>query len=90
MSKIRVSQELQLPKEASVAKKLEYSKPAWTEAVLAQFCLVLPQNSDFISQSALSLLARVTPVLISLVVIIWLAVLFFCDLPFHVFRSPFV
>lgn len=58
MSKIRVSQELQLPKEASVAEQLEYSKPAWTEEMgfgTLYASVLSGTSSDFISQSALSL-----------------------------------
>lgn len=61
-----MSQELQLLKEARVAEQLEYSKPAWMEEMgFGTSCasVLSGTSSDFISQSALSYLSRVTPVL---------------------------
>lgn len=76
-SKIRVSQELQLPKEASVAKKPEYVKPLWMEEMVLHIGVswypsCLP---DLILEFSLSLVPLVALTLTLLVFIIWLGLL---------------
>jgi hypothetical protein len=79
-SKIRVSQEIWISKEASVAETPEYAKPLWMEEMIlalpAHWFFLVPQPPpDLILEFAASLVPPVAITLTFLVFITWLALL---------------